>query len=217
MKDRFNLLIFDWDGTLVDSIDWIVYCVQASAKKCGCATPSSQAAKDIIGLSIYEAAHNLFPLEDLVTHQHFILHYGELLLSKQTTADDLFSGVETMLAHLKQAGYQLAIASGRNRVGLNNALQETGIGDLFSATRCAEETASKPNPLMLEEIMQHIGISSERTLMIGDSTHDLQMAKNAQVASIGVTCGVHPANILQQYQPLFCLEQTTRLLEKLVG
>ena len=122
-----------------------------------------------------------------------------------------------MLSLLKQAGYQLAIASGRNRVGLNNALQETGTGDFFSATRCAEETASKPNPLMLNEIMQHIGISSERTLIIGDSTHDLQMAKNAQVASIGVTCGVHPANILQQYQPLFCLEQTTGLLEKLVG
>lgn len=217
MKDRFDLLIFDWDGTLVDSIDWIVHCVQTAAKKCDCAVPPPQAAKDIIGLSIQEAMNTLFPEIDSSTHQQLVSHYSETFFSKQTTADDLFSGVEDMLVELRQAGYQLAVATGKTRSGLDKVLQSTGMNDFFEITRCADETASKPHPLMLEQIMAYFGISPERTLMIGDSIHDLQMAQNAQIASIGVTCGAHSAEILQQYQPLFCLEQTTELLELMTG
>ena len=217
MKDRFDLLIFDWDGTLVDSIDWIVHCVQTAAKKCDCAVPPPQAAKDIIGLSIHEAMNTLFPDVDSVIKKQMTLHYSETFFSKQTTAQDLFSGVEEMLLQLKEAGYQLAVATGKTRSGLDKVLQSTGMGELFAITRCADETASKPNPLMLEQIMAHFGICPERTLMIGDSIHDLQMAKNANIASIGVTCGAHSAQILQQYQPLFCLEQTTELLELMTG
>lgn len=217
MKDRFDLLIFDWDGTLVDSIDWIVHCVQSAAKKCDCAEPLPQAVKDIIGLSIQEAMNTLFPEVDSAVKQQMVLHYSELFFSKQTMAEDLFSGVENMLIELKQSGYQLAVATGKTRSGLDKVLRGTGIGELFCITRCADETASKPHPLMLEQIMQHTGISPERTLMIGDSIHDLQMAQNAQISSIGVTCGTHWAEILQQYQPLFCLEQTTELLELITG
>ena len=217
MKDRFDLLIFDWDGTLVDSIDWIVHCVQTAAKKCDCAIPSAQAAKDIIGLSIQEAMNTLFPNVDAAIQKQMISHYSELFFSKQTTASDLFSGVEEMLVELKQQGYQLAVATGKTRSGLDKVLHGTGIGDFFCITRCADETASKPHPLMLEQIMQHTGISPERTLLIGDSVHDLQMAQNAQISSIGVTCVAHSAEILQQYQPLFCIEQTTDLLELITG
>lgn len=217
MKDRFDLLIFDWDGTLVDSIDWIVHCVQSAAESCDCAVPPPQAAKDIIGLSIQEAMNTLFPDADSAIQKQMISHYNQLFFSKQTTAEDLFAGVEQMLIELKQTGYQLAVATGKSRAGLDKVMQGTGLADLFCITRCADETASKPHPLMLEQIMQHTGISPERTLMIGDSIHDLQMAQNAQISAIGVTCGAHSAEILQQYQPLFCLEQTTELLELITG
>lgn len=217
MKNRFDLLIFDWDGTLVDSIDWIVHCVQTAAQKCGCVVPAPQAAKDIIGLSIQEAMSTLFPDIDSVTHQQLVSHYSETFFSKQTTAQDLFHGVEGMLLQLKQAGYQLAVATGKTRSGLDKVLAGTGVGDLFAITRCADETASKPHPLMLEQIMAFTGISPERTLMIGDSIHDLQMAKNANIASIGVTCGAHSAAVLHSFQPLLCLEQPSELLELLTG
>ena len=217
MKERFDLLIFDWDGTLVDSIDWIVQCVQTAAKLCDCAIPEPQAAKDIIGLSIQAAINTLFPDEDAATQQRLVTHYGELFFSKQTTADDLFHGVEEMLQQLKNAGYQLAVATGKNRAGLDKVLAGTGMADFFVMTRCADETASKPHPLMLEQIMQHTGIAPERTLMIGDSIHDLQMAKNAGIASIGVTCGAHSAETLQPYQPLQCLAHPTELLALILG
>jgi phosphoglycolate phosphatase len=212
MKDRFDLLIFDWDGTLVDSIDWIVYCVQTAAQRCNCPAPSPQAAKDIIGLSIQEAMNTLFPEVSSEIQQQMIAHYSELFFSKQTTADDLFAGVEEMLMQLKQAGYQLAVATGKTRSGLDKVLHSTGMKNLFTVTRCSDETASKPHPLMLEEIMQYTGISPQRTLMIGDSVHDLQMAQNAQISAIGVTCGAHSAEVLQQYQPLFCIAQPIELL-----
>ncbi len=213
MKDRFDLLIFDWDGTLVDSIDWIVHCVQTAAKQFSCPIPSAQAAKDIIGLSIEQAINTLFPTANPVLQQQLATCYSHTFFSKQTTQDDLFTGVLEMLHRFKQDGYQLAIATGKTRKGLDKVLHTTGVGDLFSITRCADETASKPHPLMLEEIMFHTQISPERTLMIGDSIHDLQMAKNAQINAIGVACGAHSAPVLQHYQPLCCLQQTADLLE----
>jgi phosphoglycolate phosphatase len=217
MKNCFDLLIFDWDGTLVDSIDWIVHCVQTAAIETQYPVPTAQAAKDIIGLSIQEAMNTLFPDVDSAMQKQMVACYSETFFSRQTTAQDLFSGVEDMLVEFKQAGYQLAVATGKTRSGLDKVLHSTGMVDFFQITRCADETASKPHPLMLEQIMRHTGIRPERTLMIGDSIHDLQMAKNAQIASVGVTCGAHSANILQQYQPLVCLEQTKELLELITG
>jgi phosphoglycolate phosphatase len=217
MKDRFDLLIFDWDGTLVDSIDWIVHCVQTAATACDCPVPSPQAAKDIIGLSIQEAVNTLFPTVDKTIQQQLVTCYSQTFFSKPTTVDDLFAGVSDMLAEFKQRGYQLAVATGKNRNGLNKVLHSTGMTELFDITRCADETASKPHPLMLEEIMQYTQVSPQRTVMIGDSIHDLQMAQNAQVAAIGVACGAHSAHILQRYQPLLCLQQTTELLEIMTG
>ncbi|MGZ8161759.1 MAG: HAD family hydrolase [Methylobacter sp.] len=213
MKNRFDLIIFDWDGTLINSIDWIVSCLQKSAEHCSCIIPEQQAAKDVIGLSIKKAIQALFPGTDNEMHDQLVACYSREYLSRQICRDDLFSGVYDMLVQLKQAGYQLAVATGKNRDGMQKALQATGTEELFCITRCADETASKPNPKMIQDIMQHTNTANERTLMVGDSIHDLQMALNAQISAIGVSCGAHSEQLLQQYNPLACLQQPADLLK----
>jgi phosphoglycolate phosphatase len=212
MKNRFDLIIFDWDGTLVDSIDWIVQCIQRAAAHYYCPVPEKQAAKDIIGLSIEQAIQVLLPDVDDNIRSKVAVHYGQSFFSKQISREDLFPGVYTMLQQLKQQGYRLAVATGKKSSGLALAIQATGVADLFSTTRCSDQTASKPDPLMIDEIVHELGISKQRTLMVGDSVHDLQMALNAKVASIGVTCGAHSEAILKQYQPLHCLAYPTELI-----
>ncbi len=212
MKNKFDLIIFDWDGTLIDTIPWIVSCLQNAAIVCGCAVPGVQAAQNVIGLSINKAVSALFPEADEQMQQRLIVSYSEAYLSKQLSKDDLFFGVYDMLVQLRQDGFQLAVATGKTRLGLQKALQDTGTGDLFFATRCADETASKPDPKMVKEIIAHAGVSEERVLMVGDSIHDLQMAVNAKIAAIGVSCGAHSKEILQQYNPMLCLQHPAELL-----
>ena len=141
-----------------------------------------------------------------------VVCYSQKYLSKQIGQDDLFPGVYKMLVQLNEAGYQLAVATGKTRAGLQKALQATGTEDLFSITRCADETASKPDPRMLNEIIQHTRAAKERSLMVGDSIHDLQMALNAHISAVAVSCGAHPAEFLKPYNPLLCLQQPTELL-----
>jgi phosphoglycolate phosphatase len=217
MNNRFDLIIFDWDGTLIDSIDWIVHCLQTAGKQCGCGIPEAQAAKDVIGLSIRNACAKLFPGVDEQTLTQLIDCYQQTYLSRQLSREDLFPGVYEMLVELKQTGYQLAVATGKTRRGLQEALQATDTEELFCITRCSDETASKPDPLMLHQIMQHTKAANDRSLMVGDSTHDLQMAMNAQISSIAVSCGAHPQDILQQYSPLMCLQQPAELLNIIRG
>ncbi len=215
MKNRFDLIIFDWDGTLVNSIDWIVYCIQTAAEENGCAIPEQQDTKDIIGLSIKKAMQKLFPGIDEGTQQQLVKRYSELFFSKTITQSDLFADVYLMLQDLKRAGYQLAVATGKNRVGLDRALLGTQTAELFAITKCADETMSKPNPTMLNEIVEQLAVSKQRTLMVGDSIHDLQMATNAEIASVGVACGAHSESTLKQFNPLHCLQQTHELFELL--
>jgi phosphoglycolate phosphatase len=212
MKNRFDLIIFDWDGTLVNSIDWIASCLQHAAEQCGIAIPEAQTAKDVIGLSINKAMQALFPEVDRQTQEQLVACYSQKYLSKQISPDDLFPGVYDMLVHLNEAGYQLAVATGKTRAGLQEALQATGTEELFCITRCSDETASKPDPRMLREIIQHTNTANERSLMVGDSIHDLQMAFNAHISAIAVSCGAHSEELLQQYHPLLCLQQPTELL-----
>ena len=212
MNKKFDVIIFDWDGTLVDSIDWIVECVQFAAKQCNIAIPEQQAAKDIIGLSLANAMRTLFPQINDETEQQLIRHYSAYFFSKKMSRTDFFNGVYEMLDTLKQAGYQLAVATGKSRAGLDRALLATDTQHLFSASRCADETASKPDPLMLDEIISDLGVDRQRVLFVGDSIHDLGMANKAKIASVGVTCGVHNSETLQKYQPLCCLENTVGLL-----
>jgi phosphoglycolate phosphatase len=211
MKNRFDLIIFDWDGTLIDSIDWIARCLQNAANNTRHTTPNYQSAKDVIGLSIDKAIAALFPDANENEVHTLVDHYEKAYFSKKISRDDLFTGVFDMLEALKTSGYLLAIATGKTREGLDEALHATGTVDLFSITRCADETQSKPHPKMLEEIMTHLQISPERVLMVGDSTHDLQMAINAGIASVGVASGSHDADQLLQYQPLHCLSNPVEL------
>ena len=212
MKNRFDLIIFDWDGTLINSIDWITNCLQHAAIQCDCPIPETQAAKDVIGLSINKAMQTLFPEVDEQMHERLVAGYSHKYFSKQISQDDLFPGVYGMLAQLNEEGYQLAVATGKTRAGLQEALQATGTEELFCISRCADETASKPDPRMLNEIIHHTNAAKERSLMVGDSMHDLQMALNAHISAIAVSCGAHSAEFLQQYSPLLCLQQPTELL-----
>jgi phosphoglycolate phosphatase len=163
MKNRFDLIIFDWDGTLINSIDWITDCLQHAALQCGRPIPEAQAAKDVIGLSINRAMQTLFSEVDEQTQEQLVACYSRKYLSKQITQDDLFPGVYEMLVQLNETGYRLAVATGKTRAGLQEALQATGTEELFSVTRCADETASKPDPRMLNEIIQHTHTTKERT------------------------------------------------------
>ncbi|MGR9052406.1 MAG: HAD-IA family hydrolase [Gammaproteobacteria bacterium] len=212
MKNRFELIVFDWDGTLINTIDWIVHCIQQAAVACGCPVPAEQSAKDIIGLSLDNAIKTLFPDIDVDIRRQLTTHYSQTFFSRKLCRDDLFAGVYEMLAALKDRGLKLAVATGKGRAGLERAMAETGTEDLFCVTRCADETASKPDPTMLFEIMSETGIAAERTLMVGDSLHDLQMAANAGIAAVGVTCGAHSTEVLWQYRPLTCLPQTSLIL-----
>lgn len=206
------MIIFDWDGTLINSIDWITSCLQHAAVQYDCPIPEPQAAKDVIGLSIIKAMQTLFPEADKQRQEQLVSSYSRKYFSKQISQDDLFPGVYGMLVQLNEAGYRLAVATGKTRIGLQEALQATGTEELFCITRCADETASKPDPRMINEIIQHTSTAKERSLMVGDSIHDLQMARNAHISAMAVSCGAHSAEYLQQYNPLLCLQQPTELL-----
>ena len=212
MKNRFELIVFDWDGTLINTIDWIVHCLQKAGEECGLAKPESQAAKDVIGLCIINAVATLFPGCDQETQKKIVANYSQAYSSKKLSPDDFFPGVYEMLVTLKESGYRLAVATGKTRKGLTQALQATNTQDFFAVTRCADETASKPDPKMLHEIITLTQASPDRTLMVGDSIHDMQMARNANIPSIGVACGANSKESLLQYDPLLCLQQPTELL-----
>ena len=212
MKNRFELIVFDWDGTLINTIDWIVTCLQTAGIKHGFVSPEPQAAKDVIGLDIQNAVQTLYPEADSQTQRQIVSDYSQTYFSKKLSQNDFFPGVYEMLKRLKDSGYRMAVATGKTREGLDKALKATETEDIFDITRCADETASKPNPLMLHEIMYLTGTSPTKTLMVGDSIHDMQMALNANIASIGVICGANDAESLRLYDPLLCLHQPTELL-----
>ncbi|QSA95770.1 HAD family hydrolase [Methylococcus sp. EFPC2] len=216
MKQRFDLLVFDWDGTLFDSIDWIVLSLQQAARENGLPIPDPSAAKSVIGLSIAEAMYGLFPGVEASRVERLIEVYRRHYESRAMGADSLFAGVSGLLERLREAGYKLAVATGKGRDALQHALHITDTSHLFDAWRTAEETASKPRPDMLLQLMDELAVSAERTLMIGDSVHDLRMARNAGAESIGVACGANSRDELLALEPLLCLEHTVELGAMLV-
>ncbi|HYE34553.1 HAD-IA family hydrolase [Methylocaldum sp.] len=215
MNNRFDLLVFDWDGTLFDSVGWIVECLQLAAHDCGLSMPSNHAAKSVIGLGLKEAMETLFPEYPSEMAFRLAESYRRYYGRKTIGADGLFRGVFDMLAELRDQGYRLAVATGKTRSGLDHALAATGTGLFFHATRCADETASKPNPEMLFQLMRELDITEERTLMVGDSLHDLRMAHNAGVAAVGVGCGANDLVELAGFDSLACLDRTADLLKVL--
>lgn len=202
----FALICFDWDGTLMDSEARIVNCLLGAFTDAGQAPPSRAAAADIIGLGMDEAMARLWPEADAAQRHLVIGHYRQRYLFADQTPSALFAGARETLEQLRAAGYLLAVATGKSRRGLDQVLAETGLAGHFHATRCADETFSKPHPGMLMELMDELGVGPAETLMIGDTEYDMQMAANARVGALAVCYGVHAPERLLACGPLACLE-----------
>jgi phosphoglycolate phosphatase len=198
---RFYLIAFDWDGTLFDSTALIARCIQAACADLGVAVPSDKDASYVIGMGLIDALQHAAPGLPRERYPELGQRYRHHYFAKQHEIV-LFKGTIDMLKALKARNHWLAVATGKSRMGLNEALTTVELHGVFDGTRTADETASKPNPLMLLELMREFGVDPERTLMIGDTTHDLQLAMNAGAASVGVSYGAHTPESFGQYQPL---------------
>jgi phosphoglycolate phosphatase len=201
-RKQFDLIVFDWDGTLMDSTSTIVKCIQAAARDLGLPIPRDDAAAHVIGLGLHEAMQAVMPDVDPAFYPRMVERYRYHFLSRDHELV-LFPGVLGMLQELQQEAYFLAVATGKSRVGLNRAMNDVKLLSMFDATRCADETFSKPHPAMLQELTRELGQDMRRTVMIGDTTHDLLMANNAGAAGIAVQYGAHPVEQLHACQPLY--------------
>ncbi len=198
---RFDLIAFDWDGTLFDSTSIIVRCIQAAVRDVGGTVPTDDAAAYVIGMALTPAlAHaapdvppEKYPELGNRYRYHYLRHQDDI---------SLFEGVLPLLADLRARGHLLAVATGKSRRGLDEALHSAALRGMFDGSRTADETAGKPHPLMLQELMAEFGVPAQRTLMIGDTTHDLQMALSAGCASVGVAYGAHTTEGFAALQPL---------------
>jgi phosphoglycolate phosphatase len=207
---KYKLIAFDWDGTLFDSTRIIVRCIQAAVTDVGGKTPSDEAASYVISLGLMQALAHAAPDVPQAKYpelgQRYRHHYQRL-------QDDisLFDGILPLLHGLRERGHLLAVATGKSKRGLTDALQHTALRGLFAATRTAEETAGKPDPQMLHELMAELGVSAAQTLMIGDTTHDLNMAANAHCDGVAVSYGAHDSASLQSCTPLFMANTVSEL------
>lgn len=211
LPERFELVVFDWDGTLMDSQARIVACIQGAFRDLGRIPPSREAASNIIGLGLDEAMAALWPEADADQRAAVGAEYRRHFLVTNETPSALFPGARSMLEQLASEGYLLAVATGKSRVGLDRALGETGLGDLFHGTRCADETFSKPHPQMLLQLMDELGVQGSETLMVGDTEYDMQMAQTAGASALAVCYGVHERERLLAQRPLDCLETLQEL------
>jgi phosphoglycolate phosphatase len=207
---QFDLIAFDWDGTLFDSTAIITRSIQAAVVDVGGAKPSDQDASYVIGMGLMQALAHAAPD---VTHDKYPMLGERYKFHYAQSMDDitLFSGVLELLAGLKQRNHLLAVATGKSRRGLDDALQAVELKGLFHASRTADQTAGKPDPLMLHELMEELNVPPERTLMIGDTTHDLLMAQNAGCASVGVSYGAHEPSSFTAHNPLFIAHTVAEL------
>ena len=207
---RYPLLVFDWDGTLVDSARTIVACIQAACRDLGLTVPDEARASHVIGLGLKDALSYAIPGLPTDDYGKVVESYRKHFLARDPEIP-LFPGAQEMLAGLKARGHILAIATGKSRAGLTRALDNTGLRPLFVASRCADECASKPAPDMLYELMEELGTNPLDTLMIGDTVHDLRMAAHAGVRAVAVSHGAHPRGDLVALAPLACLENIDEL------
>ena len=207
---KYELIVFDWDGTLLDSAGAIVQAIQAACRDLELPEPSDAQARHVIGLGLVDAMRQAVPDLKPERYQEMAERYRFHYLSGDHQLT-LFKGIPEMLANLQAAGHLLTIATGKSRVGLDRALDHSGLRPLFEASRCADECHSKPHPQMLEELMAEFGIGAVSTVMIGDTSHDLLMARNAGVDSLAVTYGAHPHDHLAEHGPLACLHNVDEL------
>ncbi|WP_317928802.1 HAD-IIIA family hydrolase [Halioxenophilus sp. WMMB6] len=205
------LFVFDWDGTLCNSLDKIVRCLQEAANLANLEDLSAAEAKSVIGLALPEAIQQLLPDEDISTRAQVADFYRDAF-NRDTSQPQLFDGAKETLLELKERGYRLAVATGKSRAGLDRGLYETGLQNFFCATRCADETASKPNPKMLLELLAELNMCHTRAVMVGDTTFDLAMANAAGMRGIGVSFGSHSVAELNQHRPAVIIDHIKELL-----
>ena len=201
-KRKYQLIIFDWDGTLMDSTAQIVNCMQLAISEMEAEPRTDNNILNIIGLGLEEAIISLYPNANNAFIRKTAEVYRDFYLFKDKTPSPLFSGVIEMLDELREQNYDLAIATGKSRKGLDKGLTETNLHNYFPISRCADETRSKPDPQMLNEILTDYNTDKATALMIGDSVYDLQMANNAKMDSIAVSYGVHSLERLLKQNPI---------------
>lgn len=212
---NFDLIVFDWDGTLMDSTAAIAESIQAACADVGVAVPTRELASHVIGLSLMGAVQTVAPDLDEAGCQRLAERYRYHFLARDHQLV-LFEGARELLKELRERGYCLAVATGKARRGLDRVLAQSGLAPDFDATRCADETFSKPHPGMLLELMDELMCVPERTLMIGDTTHDLLMARNAGVASLAMSYGAHPLSALVAESPRAVFDSMSALREWLL-
>jgi phosphoglycolate phosphatase len=205
----YRLIVFDWDGTIIDSAASIAECIRDAARDMQLPVPTPERASHVIGLGLHDSLRLAVP--ELQSHQYpeFVAHYRRHFLAREDSMA-LFEGMKELLNDLNRR-YLLAIATGKSRRGLDRALVATGVGPLFTASRCADETNPKPHPAMLRELMQELRVDKEGVLMIGDTSHDLEMARAAEVDSVAVTYGAHPEPGLRACAPRGCVASVKEL------
>jgi len=205
----YRLIVFDWDGTIIDSPAAIVQCIQEAAREMGLKVPQAEQASHVIGLGLADSLRHAVP--ELQAHQYsqFVALYRKHFLAREDSMP-VFEGMKDLLVELK-AKAPLAIATGKSRRGLDRALDATGLRRLFVSSRCADETHPKPHPAMLLELMEEFGVSNADTVMIGDTSHDLEMARAAGVDAVAVTYGAHPETGLRACGPRGCVTSVAEL------
>ncbi len=206
------LFIFDWDGTLLDSTDKIVRCLRAASVEVGLAHREDHEFREIIGLGLLEAIRQLYPDADEAAVMGMRQGYAKHFLAADRTPCPFYPQVMETLHALKDGGHQVAVATGKSRQGLNRVLGALQLESFFHGSRCADETRSKPHPLMLEELLAEFSVPANDAVMIGDTEFDMAMARNAGVPRVAVSYGAHHIDRLQAYDPLLCVDRMDQLL-----
>jgi phosphoglycolate phosphatase len=207
-----RLIVFDWDGTLMDSETQIVHCMHCAIQDLALEPRTADQCRNIIGLGLREAIDDLYPGRGADFLQHFVEAYRRHWFANAHHSE-LFPGARETLDLLREAGFALAVATGKGRTGLDKALANTGLAALFAATRCSDETRSKPHPQMLSEILAEVDCDPRQALMVGDTEYDLQMARQAGVGAVAVSYGVHERERLMRHRPLTCLDSISELVD----
>lgn len=212
---KYSLIVFDWDGTLIDSAGTIVQCIQEAARDMGLAVPDRKRASHVIGLGLHDSLRFAVPSLRAERYPDFAACYRRHFLARQDSML-LFPGIPDLLERLSKER-RLAIATGKSRKGLDRALEFENLKRFFSGSRCADETHPKPHPAMLLELMEELGVEAGEALMIGDTSHDLEMAKAARIDALAVTYGAHPEQGLRACGPLGCFPDVSSLREWLTN
>jgi phosphoglycolate phosphatase len=216
MDKSYRLVIFDWDGTLADSMAQIVSCMRQTFEALGLPRPDEMLIRHTVGLSLEAVASRLAPQVDRLMVGQIADTYRKLALTNRNHSAQLFDGVKSGLSSLREQGFYLAVATGMGRRGLDAALNNSELSDLFDITRCADETCSKPDPMMLDEILTDLNLRAENAIMIGDTSYDIEMANNIGMDSIAVTYGMHEEVHLRPCKPQHLINHFSEI-EPLIG